>query len=122
MADNIIHEDGDQLVVAPTLPTGTTIQSGDYCCVGKLPAVALTKADDTVGNGGRCTCKFNGVAEFIVEGKDASGNLAIAPGDIVYLDAGKLNVDATNGVRYGYALDAVQSGNTTTRIRVKIGY
>lgn len=122
MATNIVYEDGDQLELAPTLPTGTTITSGDPCCVGKLPAVALTDADDTVGNGGRCTLKFNGVIEHIVEGKDGAGNAAIAAGDIVYLDAGKLNVDATNGVRYGYALEAVASGSTTTSIRVKIGY
>lgn len=123
MATNVIYEEGNQLECAPTAASpGTTVTSGDPVVVGKLPGVALTDADDTIANSGRCTVKFDGVIEHVVEGKDGSGNAAVAKGDIVYLDAGKLNVDATNGVRFGYALGAVVSGNTSTTIQVKIGY
>jgi predicted RecA/RadA family phage recombinase len=121
MATNIVYEDGDQLEVAPTAPTATTITSGQACLVGELPGVALTDADDTVGNGGTCTVKFNGVARLSVKGADGSGNAAIAAGDIVYLDGSEVNADVTNGVRFGYALEPVVSGATTT-IKVKIGY
>lgn len=120
MATNIVYEEGDQLECAPTAPTSTTIQAGQACLLGKLPGVALTKADDTVGNGGRCTVKFNGVANLAVKG-ETTVNAAIAAGDIIYLDGTVLNADSTNGVRFGYALEAVGSGATTT-IKVKIGY
>lgn len=121
MATNAHYEDGDQVgQLAPTAPTGTTIQSGQACLLGSLPAVALTKATDTVGNGGQCTLKFNGVYDFPVKGETTT-NAAIAAGDILYLDGNVLNKDNTNGVRYGYALAAVASGATTT-IPVKIGY
>lgn len=120
MATNIVYEDGDQLELAPTAPTGTTIEAGQACLVGALPAVALTDADDTVGNGGRCTLKFNGVADLPVKGETTT-NAAIAAGDIIYLDGSTLNKDSTNGVRFGYALEPVTSGATTT-IKVKIGY
>lgn len=123
MATNVIYEDGDQLVCAPTENVGAaTVASGDPVVVGQRPGVALTDADDTIANGGECTVKFKGVIEHIVEGKDGAGNAAVAEGDIVYLDAGKLNVDGTNGIRYGYALGAVASGGTTTAIQVAIGY
>lgn len=123
MADNVIYDRGNQLVVAPTASApGTTVSAGDPCVVGSLPGVALDDASDTIANSGTCTVKFDGVISHIVEGKDGAGNSAVAAGDIVYLDAGKLNVDDTNGVRYGYALGAVASGGTTTSISVKIGY
>jgi len=50
--------------------------------------------------------------------------IPLAAGDILYYEAGQtppINKDATNGVRFGYALAAVSSGATTT-IAVKIGY
>lgn len=120
MATNIVYEDGDQLEVAPTAPTSTTITSGDPCLVGALPGVALTDADDTVGNGGRCTVKFNGVARLAVKGETTT-NAAIAAGEVLYLDGAVINKDSANGVRFGYALEAVASG-ATTEILVKIGY
>lgn len=122
MAKNARYEDGDQFPVRPTIASGNRAQSGDPIAVGKLPGVALTDATDTVGNGGECTGKFNGVYDFVVEGKDDDGNAAIAYGDVVYIDTdGKLNVDAVNGVRFGIALGAVASANTSTTIPVKIG-
>lgn len=120
MATNIRYEDGNQLEVAPTAPTSTTILAGQACLVGSLPGVALTDADNTVGNGGRCTVKFNGVADLAVKGETTT-NAAVAAGDILYLDGAVVNKDSSNGVRFGYALGAVASGATTT-IPVKIGY
>lgn len=120
MATNIKYEDANQLVCAPTAAPGGRAGSGDPVMVGSLPAVALTDATDTVSNSGECTCKFNGAAELPVKGETTT-NAAVAAGDILYYDGGVINKDATNGVRFGYALAAVSSGATTT-ILVKIGY
>jgi hypothetical protein len=48
----------------------------------------------------------------------------VAIGDILYHEAAatpKVNKDNVAGIRFGYALQAVASGATTT-IQVKIGY
>ncbi len=120
MATNVKYEDGDQLSLAPTAAPGGRAESGEPVLVGSLPGVALKDATDTVSNGGECTIKFNGVASLPVKGETTT-NAAVAAGDILYYDGGVINKDATNGVRFGYALAAVSSGATTT-IPVKIGY
>ncbi len=117
MAKNIVFEDGDQIALAATDPT--TPASGDPVVVGQLPGVALINemAD------GKTTIKTNGVATLSVKGVDGGGNSAVAAGDLIYYvsaDTPKLSKKNT-GVRFGYALEAVSSGATTT-IRVKIGY
>jgi len=119
MAKNRELEDGKTVVLAPTAAPNTTVQSGDPVMVGQLPGVALTKGTDTVANGGKCGVDLGGVYRLPVKGETTT-NAAVAAGDIVYYDAGVLNKDNT-GVRYGYALDPVVSGATTT-IRVKVGY
>lgn len=114
MATNQVYNHGDQFDVVCTAPT--TPASGDPVLVGQLPGVALTDE----GADGRTTVKFNGVYDFPVKGETTT-NAAVAAGDILYYDGGVINKDNTNGVRFGYALEAVSSGATTT-IRVKIGY
>lgn len=117
MSTNIVHEDGDALCIAVTLPT--TPASGDPVLIGQLPGVALTaeQAD------GKTSVKLNGTALLSVKG-ETTVDAAIAAGDILYYDTAatvKINKDSANGVRYGYALEAVGSGVTAT-ILVKIGY
>lgn len=51
---------------------------------------------------------------------DHSGNSAIAVGDLLYVDTGVVNKDATDGVEFGYALDALGAG-LTGDIRVGFG-
>lgn len=114
MATNIVHEDGDQLRVVCTAPAEPN--SGDPVLVGQLPGVALTDEDTD----GYTTVKFNGTATLAVKGETTTNN-AVAVGDLLYYDAGVINKDSTNGVRFGYALGAVSSGATTS-ILVKIGY
>lgn len=117
MANNIIFEDGVQLQLAATDPA--TPASGDPVLVGQLPGVALiAEAAD-----GLTTIKTDGVATLSVKGIDGSGNSAVAAGDIIYYvtgDTPKLSKKAT-GVRFGYALETVNSAATKS-IRVKIGY
>lgn len=120
MARNIEYEEGNQLVIAPTRAISTRVVSGDPVIMGILPGVALTDGSDTVANGGRATVKFDGVANLLVHGHDGSADAAIAAGDLVFFDAGVINVRAA-AVRYGYALDPVVRGARTT-IRVKVGY
>lgn len=117
MAKNRVHEHGTQLSLAATDPA--TPASGDPVVVGQLPGVALTaeRADGTT------SIQTDGVFSLSVKGVDGVGNSAVAVGDLIYYvaaDTPKLSKKAT-GVRFGYALEAVSSGGTST-IKVKIGY
>ena len=118
MATNRKYEHGQAIRVVCTTPT--TPASGDPVLVGQIPGVALTDEDSA----GYTSVQFDGVWLLSVKGENASGNNAVAAGDILYYEAGQtppINKDATNGVRYGYALEAVTSGATAT-IQVKVGY
>jgi predicted RecA/RadA family phage recombinase len=117
VAKNRFHANGRKLDLAATNPA--TPASGDPVIVGALPGVALTaeRADGTT------SIDTQGVYLLSVKGVDGSGNLAIAAGDIIYYvsaDTPKLSVK-TAGIRFGYALEPVVSGATTT-IKVKLGY
>jgi predicted RecA/RadA family phage recombinase len=114
MATNIVHEHGDQLRVVCTAPASPS--AGDPVLVGQIPGVALTDEDAS----GYTTVKFNGCATLDVKGETTT-NAAVSVGDILYYDSGVINKDSSNGVRFGYALGAVESGATTS-ILVKIGY
>lgn len=124
MATNIVYDKGEQLSLNVSGVTGSgtagAMMSGDPGVIGQLPFVALTNEDAD----GNATCKFNGVADVSVMGEtNADAGSAVAVGDILYFDAAdtpRVNKDTT-GVRFGYALEAVASGATST-IRVKIGY
>lgn len=119
MSTNIVNEQGDALYLVCTAPASPV--SGDPVLIGQLPGVALTKKQTSDS---KTSVKLNGTATLVVKGETTT-NAAIAAGDIVYYDAAasphKINADSTNGVRYGYALEAVGSGVTKT-ILVKIGY
>jgi len=49
-----------------------------------------------------------------------AGNSAVAVGDLLYVDTGVINKDSTDGVEFGYALDAIDAGDTAD-IRVGFG-
>src|SRR5215831_8560046 len=114
MAKNEVLENGTHFAVAATDPA--TPASGDPVVLGQLPGVALT-AEDAAGN---TTIATEGVFNLSVKGTNGT-NAAIAAGDILYyVSANTPKLSVTNtGVRFGYALDAVSSGATTT-IRVKL--
>jgi hypothetical protein len=100
------------LAVQVTFPT--TPVSGGPCRLGQVCGVAvdaeradgLTVVDFTPGK----------VWSMAVKGEDSAGaNIAVAIGDRIYMDTdGELNRDNTNGVLFGYALEAVTSGATAT--------
>lgn len=115
MATNQEFADGRKLSVAVTAPA--TPASGDPVLFGQRPGVALTDEDAN----GDTSVDFGGVYNLTVDGQDDLGAAAIAAGDILYYDGGQINADAVNGVRFGYAMDPVGSGQTLT-IRVIIGY
>jgi len=125
MAKNRVHEHGTQLKlnVSAVNGSGTSdlVKSGDPGAVGSLPFVALTDEDSA----GLATCQTDGVFDLAVFGHDGTANAAIAAGDLVVWDNTGGTLEKTPGsassVRFGYALDAVTSGATTT-IRVKLGY
>jgi hypothetical protein len=88
--------------------------------VGKIPGVAL----DATGADGKITIDLGkecSIFDMAVVGADGMGGSAVALGDILYKDGAEVNKDVTNGVRFGYALGAVESAATTT-IEVLVGY
>lgn len=120
MATNMVYEKGDELsYAASALTPSSGVESGDPVLAGQVPGVALIDETDS-----KVTVKHNGVFDLEAEAVDNAGNSAIAVGDILYYDSAatiKINKDATNGVRFGYALEAIGSGNSDT-IYVKVGY
>ena len=115
MAVNEVFKEADQL----QLTVGASIDARTPMVVGDIPVYTLTATESTGTT--KATCLMKGVVMVPVHGYAASANAGVSEGDAVYYDTSELNVDAVNGVRWGYALDAVTSGSTTT-IRVKIGY
>jgi predicted RecA/RadA family phage recombinase len=108
MATNMIYKDGDQL----KFYTNASLNSGDPFVVGQIPAVALANEDSDKYTVGRLA----GVFDLSVKGIDGSGNSAVSIGDKIYYvtgDTPKLNKKAT-GVFFGYALEAIASGETDT--------
>lgn len=114
MATNTEFMWTESLALAVSHPSAP--ESGGAVVCGQIPGVALIDEDTD----GLTTVALNGVFRLPVKGETTT-NAAVAVGDILYYDSGVVNRDASNGVRFGYALDPVDSGATTT-IRVKIGY
>ena len=118
MAKNTVHMWSRSRSLVCSSPA--TPASGDPVICGQIPGVALT-AEDAAG---LTTVALDGGWDLSVKGENAGGNSAVAVGDILYYEAGQtppINKDATNGVRFGYALAAVTSGATAT-IAVEVGY
>lgn len=115
MATNTVFEKGVNLPVVQASRV-----SGDPMVIGQLPGVAETSSESGTN---KVTMQTEGVYLLSVKGIDGSGNSAVVIGDIIYYvdaDTPKLSKKAT-GVRFGYALQAINSGATAT-IQVKVGY
>lgn len=112
MAKNLVFAEGRKL----TLPVGAGVKSGDPVAIGAMTGVALNDRDAA----GNATVDFGGVYELSVKAVSDVGNSAIAVGDQLYFVAGdtpKLSKKSSTGLYFGFALDAVNSGETAT-IRV----
>lgn len=99
---------------------GDPVAFGGAGVSGGFGGVALT----TENSAGVSTCQFDGVFDLAVTGKNAAdADTAVPINAPLYWDdtPGQLNLDSTNGIRFGYALAAVVAGATTT-IAVRIGY
>lgn len=110
-----------------TVPSGWV--SGRPVCVGQIPGVCLI---DRQSDGKASVQIKDGVFELAVEGIDSSGtsgadaNVAVAVGDILYYDQTPVNAGIylskrAGGIRFGYALEAISSGDDAT-IQVQLGY
>ncbi len=112
MATNEIFEPVGKLSV----PVSGTPSSNDPVLVfDEIPGV-VTVSDGEGGNpAGSATVAIN--PKWVFELAVNAATAAIAVGDRVYVDGDDINDDATNGTFYGWALEAVASGATTT-IRV----
>ena len=119
MATNRVFKDGEylQVTAADCVGPNDPVESGDPVVWGELAVPAVATSDED--SAGLVSVQFGGVYDLAVKGADGAGNAAIAAGDAVYWDATELNADVTNGSLYGYAMEVVASGATTT-IRVKL--
>lgn len=120
MALNQKYNDGVQFdVAAADVTAPAEPESGDAVLIGQIPAVALT-SPFTDGDGvSRITVKTNGAYHLEV----TASNGAVTVGALLYIhtSTGAVSNTSGSGVRFGYALDAVDSAATTT-IPVKLGY
>jgi hypothetical protein len=107
MATNRVYARNSPLSVTVSSPT----VSGDPVVVGAMGGgVALTDYDAVTG---KATVDFEGVYDLSVEAVDDAGNSAVEEGDALYYTAGVLSKDSS-GVFFGYALEAIDSGETDT--------
>lgn len=113
MAKNRVLDHGRNLALP--VPEGTV--SGSPVIVGQIPGVALIdrKSD------GKATVQRDGTFKLAVVAKNKAGNSKVSVGDIIFMKGTELNKNNEEGVRYGYALEEVPSGETKT-IEVAIGY
>lgn len=115
MATNKVYTAPPALSVVCSDPT--TPASGDPVRFGTLTGVAIQDEGEGGNATGYTTMDFSGSAwNLSVKGIDGSGNSAVAVGDaLFYVDADtpKLSKKAT-GYFFGFALEAVSSGATTT--------
>lgn len=121
MATNRIHKPGDLLSVTLTHPTA--VSSGQPCRLGGMTGVALT--DEGEVETGKTSVDFGtAVWDLPVKGADDDGNTAVAAGDALYYvdadvdDGSGFLSKKTSGRFFGFALEAVTSGSTST-IQVK---
>lgn len=100
-----------------TLPVPSGVVSGDPVIKGQIAGVALINRDSA----GNASVDTGGVYNLSVKGVNDAGNVAIAVGDPVYFLVGDTpKISAKNsGTLFGHALEAVNSGATTT-IQVRL--
>lgn len=105
------------------MTVGATVVSGDLVEFVDLHGVALTSYASADGKAD-VKFPFMFVADLSVHAANNSGNVAVSIGDKLYYDAAEtpdeINKDSTNGKAFGYALEAITSGETDT-ILVGIG-
>lgn len=131
MAKNRLYATGNRLPMNVSALTGSgaagICKAGDPVAFGAVGAnagfggVCITDENATTGI---ATVQFDGVFNLAVKGKNAAdADTAVGANAIVYWDDAvrQLNLDSTNGYRFGYALTAVTSGATAT-VPVRIGY
>lgn len=138
MATNRLYPMGElnlpkAIAVAADARTSNFALSNDPVLIGKIPGVALEDADSV----GSVVVQSDGIFSLLVAGIDDSGssgadaNVTVKSGDEIFFDKTKApplskRSSAHGGTHFGYAFgDAgvtlVASGNTTTKIAVKVG-
>jgi len=114
MATNMVYKNEDQIPITLTSaswPTATAgADSGDAVVLGQITGVALVDSESA-----KLVIRRKGVFDLEVTATDNSGNSAVAPGDALYIDSsnGTINKNSTK-VLFGYALEAIDSGDTAT--------
>lgn len=90
--------------------------SGDPVIIGSIPGVAVTDEGDGGNAAAETTVCTEGIFDLSVKGHNGTSNAAITAGALIYYKSTAnpvLNLD-DSGVAFGYALEAVDSGDTAT--------
>lgn len=91
-------------------------KSGDPVLVGQIPGVAVTDEGDGGNAATETTVCTKGIFDLSVKGHNGSAGGAVGVGALIYYKSTAtpvLNLDSS-GVAFGYALEAVDSGDTAT--------
>jgi predicted RecA/RadA family phage recombinase len=114
MAKNEVFLPGYYLSVVCSDPT--TPASGDPVRLGNLTGIAMTDEGDGITSTETSVYFGPGVFDLSVKGIDGSGNSAVSAGDALwYVDADTPKLSKkTTGYFFGFALEGVLSGATST--------
>lgn len=123
MATDYIDADGKNsgwieqaLPIVRSLPVPSGVQAGDPVLLEEM--VCYAQSDRDADGNARVMIPADFVEVVPVTGKDAlDADAPVAIGNALYYDAAptpsEINLDLTNGERFGYALETVASGATT---------
>lgn len=123
MATNLIRKDGRYLSVVCSHPSEP--DSGDPVRYGYRCGVAVTDEGDGGNDSTKTTVDFGpGVYDLSVAGVNDSGDVAVAVGDPLYYTDADTPVlsKKSSGYPFGYALEAISSGETDTINVMVIGW
>lgn len=90
--------------------------AGDPVLIGTIPGVAVTDEGDGGNAATETTVCTKGIFDLSVKGHNGSAGGAVGVGALIYYKSTAtpvLNLDSS-GVAFGYALEAVDSGDTAT--------
>jgi len=123
MAKNLIYKDGRYLPVVCTHPAAP--DSGDPIRYGYRCGVAVTDEGDGGNDSTKTTVDFGpGVYDLSVAAVNDSGDSALAVGEPLYYTDADTPVlsKKSSGYPFGYALEAIGSGETATINVMVIGW
>jgi hypothetical protein len=102
-----------------TLAVPANTVAGDVVQIEEM--VVYVQTDRDAAGNAQVTIPCRHVQVVEVYGRSDGADAAVAVGNILYFDAGdgQINIDTTNGIQFGYALEAVGSG---LNVEIEVGF